>query len=53
VSNKSNIDIGIDRIKRSVLKNDIAGGRLSITDVECFNKSLKLTKSYNLIIQLE
>jgi hypothetical protein len=33
--------IGIDRIKRSILKNHIAEGGLNITDVECLNNSLK------------
>jgi hypothetical protein len=33
---------GIDRIKRSVLKNDYENGGMKITDVECLDKSLKL-----------
>ena len=42
VSSRSENDKGIDRIKRSILKNDITEGGLNITDVECLNKSLKL-----------
>jgi hypothetical protein len=42
VSSGSENDKGIDRIKRSILKNDIAEGGLNITDVECLNSSLKL-----------
>jgi hypothetical protein len=42
VSSGSEGDKGIDRIKRSILKNDIAEGGLNITDVECLNSSLKL-----------
>ena len=33
---------GIDRIKRSVMKNDYENGGMKITDVECLDKSLKL-----------
>ena len=34
---------GVDRIKRSVLKNDCdIGGLNIITDVDCLNKALKL-----------
>jgi hypothetical protein len=33
---------GIDRIKRSILKNDYSEGGLKITDIECLNRSLKL-----------
>jgi hypothetical protein len=43
VSSMSDIDKRIDRVKRSKLKNDVMEGRLNITDVECLNKSLKLT----------
>jgi hypothetical protein len=32
----------IDRIKRSILKNDYTNGGLKATDVECLNMSLKL-----------
>jgi hypothetical protein len=42
VSSGSENDKGIDRIKRLILKNDIAEGGLNITDVECLNGSLKL-----------
>jgi hypothetical protein len=33
---------GIDRIKRSILKNDYSFGGLNVTDVECLNRALKL-----------
>jgi hypothetical protein len=33
---------GIDRIKRSIMKNEYAEGGMMVTDVECLNKSLKL-----------
>ena len=33
---------GIDRIKRSVMKNIYAEGGLSVTDVECLDRALKL-----------
>jgi len=33
---------GIDRIKRSILKNDFPFGGLNVTDVECLNRALKL-----------
>jgi hypothetical protein len=42
VRSRSESDKGIDRIKRSILKNDIAEGGLNITDVDCLNSSLKL-----------
>ncbi len=42
MSSGSESDKGIDRIKRSILKNDIPEGGLNITDVECLNSSLKL-----------
>jgi hypothetical protein len=44
VSSRSESDKGIDRIKRSILKNDIAEGGLNITDVDCLNSSLKLRR---------
>jgi hypothetical protein len=33
---------GIDRIKRSVMKNDYSKGGMKVTDVECLDKALKL-----------
>jgi hypothetical protein len=33
---------GIDRIKRSIMKNDFESGGLNVTDIECLNRSLKL-----------
>ena len=33
---------GIDRIKRSIMKNEYANGGMRVTDVECLDKSLKL-----------
>jgi hypothetical protein len=42
VSSGSDGGKGIHRIKRSILKNDIAEGGLNITDVDCLNSSLKL-----------
>ena len=39
---KSDKERGIDRIKRSVLKNKFSEGGLNITDMECLNRSLKL-----------
>jgi hypothetical protein len=33
---------GIDRIKRSIMKNDYEHAGMKITDVECLNRSLKL-----------
>jgi hypothetical protein len=33
---------GIDRIKRSVMKNDFINGGMKVTDVECLDRSLKL-----------
>jgi hypothetical protein len=33
---------GIDRIKRSIMKNEYADGGMRVTDVECLDKSLKL-----------
>jgi hypothetical protein len=33
---------GIDRISRSIMKNDYANGGMKVTDVECLNRSLKL-----------
>jgi hypothetical protein len=42
LGNRSDKEKGLDRIKRSVLKNNYSEGGLNITDVECLNKSLKL-----------
>jgi exonuclease III len=39
---KSDSQNGIDRIKRSIMKNDYQNGGLCITDMECLNKSLKM-----------
>ena len=39
---KSEKERGIDRIKRSVLKNSHEEGGLNITDIDCLNRSLKL-----------
>jgi hypothetical protein len=33
---------GIDRIKRSVMKNEYSKGGMKVTDVECLDRSLKL-----------
>ena len=33
---------GIDRIKRSVMKNDLNNGGMNVTDVECLDRALKL-----------
>jgi hypothetical protein len=33
---------GIDRIKRSIMKNEHSKGGMKVTDVECLNRSLKL-----------
>ena len=33
---------GIDRIKRSIMKNNYSNGGLSVTDVECLDRALKL-----------
>jgi len=33
---------GIDRIKRSIMKNDYMKGGMKVTDVECLDRSLKL-----------
>jgi hypothetical protein len=33
---------GIDRIKRSVMKNEYSKGGMKVTDVECLNRALKL-----------
>ena len=33
---------GIDRIKRSIMKNDYQKGGMKVTDVDCLNRSLKL-----------
>ena len=42
MGSRSDKEKGIDRIKRSVLKNDHINGGLNITDVECLNSSLKM-----------
>jgi hypothetical protein len=34
--------IGIDRIKRAIMKNEYIEGGMSVTDVECLNRALKL-----------
>ena len=39
---KSLKERGVDRIKRSVLKNYHSEGGLNITDIDCLNRSLKL-----------
>jgi hypothetical protein len=39
---RSDTQNGIDRIKRSIMKNDHQHGGMSITDMECLNKSLKM-----------
>jgi hypothetical protein len=33
---------GIDRIKRSIMKNDYQKGGMKVTDIDCLNRSLKL-----------
>ena len=33
---------GIDRIKRSIMKNEYSEGGMKVTDIECLNRSLKL-----------
>jgi exonuclease III len=33
---------GVDRIKRSIMKNDYSKGGMCVTDVDCLNRSLKL-----------
>ena len=38
----SELQNGVDRIKRSIMKNDYSKGGMCITDVDCLNKSLKL-----------
>ena len=42
LSSRSEKEKGIDRIKRSILKNEIGEGGLNVTDVECLNRALKL-----------
>jgi exonuclease III len=42
LGSRSDKEKGVDRIKRSVLKNDYSQGGLNITDIECLNRSLKL-----------
>ena len=41
-SSQSKNEKGIDRIKRSILKNEISEGGLNITDIDCLNRALKL-----------
>jgi exonuclease III len=38
----SNLQNGVDRIKRSIMKNDYSKGGMCVTDVDCLNRSLKL-----------
>jgi hypothetical protein len=33
---------GVDRIKRSIMKNEYSEGGINVTDIECLNRSLKL-----------
>jgi hypothetical protein len=33
---------GIDRIKRSVMKNEFMNGGIKVTDIKCLDRSLKL-----------
>ena len=40
-AHKSERERGIDRIKRSVLKNKYVEGGLNVTDIECLDRSLK------------
>jgi hypothetical protein len=44
-AHKSERDRGIDRIKRSILKNKYVEGGLNVTDIECLDRSLK-TRQY-------
>ena len=37
---------GIDRIKRSIMKNDYSKGGMKVTDVECLDRSLKLKQFF-------
>jgi hypothetical protein len=37
---------GIDRIKRSIMKNDYLQGGLNVTDVECLDRSLKVRQFF-------
>ena len=39
---RSQKERGIDRIKRSVLKNGYDAGGLNVADIDCLNRSLKL-----------
>jgi hypothetical protein len=41
-STKNTTGRAIDRIKRSLLKNDIDEGGLKVTDIECLDRALKL-----------
>jgi hypothetical protein len=38
----SEVQNGVDRIKRSIMKNDYSKGGMCVTDVDCLNRSLKL-----------
>ena len=40
-SHKSERERGIDRIKRSILKNKYVEGGLNVTDIECLDRALK------------
>jgi hypothetical protein len=40
-AHRSERDRGIDRIKRSILKNKYVEGGLNVTDIECLDRSLK------------
>ena len=40
-AHKSERERGIDRIKRSILKNKYVEGGLNVTDIECLDRSLK------------
>ena len=50
---------GVDRIKRTIMKNDYDQGGMKVTDVECLDRSLKLKqfvradKSNHIIAQLQ
>jgi hypothetical protein len=37
---------GIDRIKRSIMKNEYVEGGMRVTDVECLNRALKLKQFF-------
>ena len=40
-AHRSERERGIDRIKRSILKNKYVEGGLNVTDIECLDRSLK------------